>query len=82
MIDISQESCSGCGSCVKVCPWGVIELKDKRAALVAEDDCIECGACQLNCHDDAIMVTKGVGCLIAIVRDDILKLGSPDAACG
>lgn len=49
------------------------------AVLTYEDRCIECGACQLNCHDDAIYVTKGVGCLLAIIRDDILELQPREA---
>ncbi len=75
MIALNRDSCTGCGTCAKVCPHRVIEIQDKRAVLVAESACIECGACQLNCHDDAIVVTKGTGCLIAIIRDDVLKLG-------
>ncbi|MCP3972173.1 MAG: hypothetical protein GY717_17985 [Rhodobacteraceae bacterium] len=51
--------------------------------LDAEGRCIECAACQLNCREDAIVVTKGTGCLVAIIREDILKLRSPVAGgCG
>ena len=73
MIAVRQEACTGCGTCVKVCPHGVLALEEKKALLVAEERCIECGACQLNCHDDAIDVTKGTGCLVVIVKEDILK---------
>lgn len=54
--------------------------RDKVAVLAYEERCVECGACQLNCHDEAIFVTKGTGCLVAIIRDDILKLPPREAA--
>ena len=78
MIAIHQDSCSGCRDCARVCPHGVIEMREKRAFVVAQERCIGCGACQLNCHDDAVILTKGTGCLFLIIRDDILKLKSKD----
>lgn len=83
MITLNAENCTGCGTCVDVCPHRVLELQEKKAILAHEERCIECGACQLNCHDDAVVVTKGTGCLVAIVRDDILKRKpAPGVACG
>lgn len=79
MIQLHTDACTGCGTCVKVCPHGVLAMENKKALLVAEERCIECGACQLNCHDDGIVVTKGVGCLFAIIRDDVLKLNQKQA---
>ncbi len=74
MITLTQEACNGCGICVKVCPHRVLAMLDRKAVLDAEQRCIECAACQLNCREDAIVVTKGTGCLVAIIREDILKL--------
>lgn len=83
MITLLPDACNGCGICVKVCPHRVLALSpDRRAVLIAEKRCIECGACQLNCREDAIVVAKGVGCLVAIVREDILKLKGNPATCG
>ncbi len=85
MIDLRKESCTGCGSCVRLCPHRVLELEDGVSVLAHEERCIECGACQLNCHDEAIEVTKGVGCLLAIIKEDILKLKdekTAEACCG
>ncbi len=83
MITLSQEACNGCGICVKVCPHRVLSLRGRKAVLDAEERCIECAACQLNCREDAIVVTKGTGCLVAIIREDILKRRSPVAGgCG
>ncbi len=81
MITLNQEACTGCGTCVKACPHRVLALVDRKAVLDAEQRCIECAACQLNCHEDAIVVTKGTGCLFAIIREDILKLDT-SASCG
>ncbi len=74
MIRINQENCSGCGTCEMVCPHHVIDLNSKRAFLSYEVRCIECGACQLNCPNKAIIVTKGTGCLLVIIKEDILKI--------
>ena len=73
MIALHKEACTGCGVCSKVCPHGVLSMVEKRATLIHEERCIECGACQLNCHDGAVSVTKGTGCLVAIIREDIMK---------
>ncbi len=44
MITLDNDNCSGCGTCAKVCPHRVLEMRDKKAYLVGEPDCIECGA--------------------------------------
>lgn len=82
MIALAPAACTGCTDCVKVCPHGVLAMRDKKAVLVAEDRCIECGACQLNCHDGAIEVTKGTGCLFIIIKEDILGRKPAEATCG
>ena len=73
MITLNQEACNGCAVCANICPHRVFEMRDKKAVMVAEELCIECGGCQLNCHEDALVVTKGTGCLLAIIREDILN---------
>lgn len=82
MIAFNKEKCVGCMVCVKVCPHHVIELIDEKAVPVAIERCIECGACELNCEYDAVEVTKGTGCLSAIIREDILKLQPKGCGCG
>ena len=81
MITLDPDTCTGCGTCVKVCPHRVLELEDRKAVLTAEDRCIECAACRLNCPADAIEVTKGVGCLVAIIKEDVLKMKKGACCC-
>lgn len=74
MIRIDSALCNGCGTCALVCPHGVLEIASRKANLLHRDRCIECGACQLNCAPGAMHVTKGTGCLVAIIKEDILRL--------
>lgn len=76
----NSEKCTGCGMCIEVCPHGVFEIADGKAAALDRDACMECGACAKNCPFSAIEVRAGVGCVWAIVRGK-LKNGSPDCGC-
>jgi NAD-dependent dihydropyrimidine dehydrogenase PreA subunit len=82
----SEDACTGCKRCVEVCPGGVFAMKGPKAALVARDNCIECGACSLNCAFDAISVKRGVGCAAAMINGIITKgnadLGTCDCGDG
>lgn len=75
------EKCSGCGRCVEVCPRGVFEMHDKRAAITDKDLCMECGACEKNCEFGAISVHSGVGCAAAIIKG-MLTNSEPSCGCG
>jgi len=82
MINFDNDRCTGCSVCVNVCPQGVLELSDKKARITDYESCMECGACQLNCEYAAVEVTKGTGCLFAIIKEDILKIAPKGAGCG
>lgn len=51
-IKIDLQRCVGCGSCVPMCPVGVLELIDMKARV--EEGCIDCGACGDICTFRAI----------------------------
>ena len=55
-IQIDLEKCTGCGSCVPVCPFGVMELVNDKARV--KDSCNLCGACVDACTFDAIKIEK------------------------
>jgi NAD-dependent dihydropyrimidine dehydrogenase PreA subunit len=80
-LDYVLDKCSGCGRCVEVCPRGVFEMQDKRAAIMDKDLCMECGACAKNCEFGAISVNSGVGCAAAIING-MLTGSEPSCGCG
>jgi len=64
----NPDLCKGCKTCAQVCPHGVFEIDAKKAHLVDQDGCMECGACVINCREGAISVTPGVGCAEYIIK--------------
>lgn len=54
MIYVDEERCTGCGTCVDVCPVGAIHLVD-GVATIAQEKCIECEACLSACPETAIL---------------------------
>lgn len=55
-IDISKSKCVGCRRCLGACPFGAIEMKDKKAVIT--EKCTLCGACVESCKFSAIEFTK------------------------
>lgn len=53
MVQIDRTRCTGCGTCVEVCPNGALEIQDGFARLIAER-CTGCGACVEACPQEAI----------------------------
>jgi len=56
-IRVIDEKCGGCKLCVKTCPFGCIEVVNKKA-VIDLDKCNLCGACIESCKFDAIVLTK------------------------
>jgi len=80
-LELCEESCNGCGMCIKVCPHEVFELSGRKAHIVRRDYCMECGACALNCQHGAIKVNSGVGCAAGIISG-IMRNTEPTCSCG
>ena len=55
-IRIDLDKCTGCGSCVSACPFGIIELVDDKAVI--GDGCTLCGACRDACDFEAIEIDE------------------------
>jgi Pyruvate/2-oxoacid:ferredoxin oxidoreductase delta subunit len=57
---IDRDTCTGCGSCLEICPPQAIVLKDDKAIIEAEF-CEECGFCAAECPCDAIAIVFPTG---------------------
>jgi electron transfer flavoprotein alpha subunit len=53
---IDPETCVGCKACVRVCPFGALEMDGKLA--VVNDNCTFCGACVDACAFEAITLRR------------------------
>lgn len=80
-IHLDTDLCIGCSLCTTVCPHGLFEVQEHKAVIKNKNDCMECGACALNCPVDAITVTPGVGCAALIISRWLAKVGIPSKGC-
>jgi heterodisulfide reductase subunit A len=51
---IDDESCTKCGVCSRVCPYGAITWKKGEIPVVVEAACAGCGACGASCQFGSI----------------------------
>ena len=80
-LEFDSSKCNGCKMCLIVCPHEVFDYIDKRAVVARIDNCMECGACALNCEPGALSVRSGVGCAAGIISG-MLKGTAPTCGCG
>ncbi len=76
---LDPEKCTGCGTCLEVCPRQVLALNGKKVRIANRDACMECGACALNCPFAALAVEAGVGCAAAVINSALGRSG--DSCC-
>ena len=55
MIKLIPEKCVACKQCVKICPFGAIQLEGKTPVLL--ESCTGCGACVDACRFEAIVLS-------------------------
>lgn len=79
-LELDAAKCNGCRTCTQVCPHGVFAMDGRKARIVERDACMECGACALNCPENAISVQSGVGCATAILTG-YLRGTEPTCGC-
>lgn len=54
-VRINEALCTHCGSCIDCCPQQVFAWGAGASVLIAEDQCIRCGLCNLECPSGAII---------------------------
>lgn len=80
-LELDREACTGCGTCMTVCPHEVFQLEGKKIQIRDRDACMECGACSTNCSEGALAVEAGVGCAAGIIYG-ALRGTEPTCDCG
>jgi ferredoxin len=77
-LKLDREKCTGCGTCLLVCPHAVLSLTNGKIDIADRDACMECGACSRNCPVEALSVKSGVGCATAVINS---MLGRKKDSC-
>jgi NAD-dependent dihydropyrimidine dehydrogenase PreA subunit len=80
-LQFNQELCNNCVLCTSVCPHEVFERNNGTVFLVRPENCMECGACRLNCPTGAINVDSGVGCAAAMIYAALKGKKEPTCGC-
>ncbi len=55
---VDEKTCTGCGTCVKLCPYGAIAKNEVGVADVTAVLCKGCGLCAASCPERAITVPQ------------------------
>lgn len=79
-LKLDQQKCNGCLMCTIVCPHDVFAIENKKAVIQNKDFCMECGACEKNCPENAITVRSGVGCVAGIING-LIRGTEPTCDC-
>lgn len=55
-IELVTDRCTGAAECVQVCPRNVLKMngRKRQVEITSEDQCIQCGACIVQCPEDAL----------------------------
>jgi NAD-dependent dihydropyrimidine dehydrogenase PreA subunit len=80
-LHLDTDKCNGCRTCLDVCPHAVFAPLDGKVFISDRDACMECGACALNCPEEALTVQVGVGCATGIMIG-ALRGTEPTCDCG
>lgn len=53
---IDQDTCTGCGNCILVCPTDALALVDDKATVASPEACDYSARCEPVCPVDAIAI--------------------------
>jgi len=61
-INIDQDKCKGCKSCMNACFMDVIrwDNDNKKPVVAYPEDCVWCLACEVACQEDCIDVIPNI----------------------
>jgi len=51
---VDEGKCTGCGTCIKLCPYGAVQKDERGVARVNDVLCKGCGVCSASCPEKAI----------------------------
>lgn len=57
-IIIDDGKCTGCGTCVEICPVEVLEIQNEKSVTVNVEECLVCRACEAQCPEGAMQVVE------------------------
>jgi NAD-dependent dihydropyrimidine dehydrogenase PreA subunit len=57
-ITVDHDKCTGCESCVDICPFDVYEMQNEKSVPVRPEDCEGCMSCVESCPEEAIVVEE------------------------
>lgn len=57
LLKVDRETCTGCGLCLQVCPFGALTL-DNENIIVASEACNGCGACVPECPSGSLSLPE------------------------
>ncbi len=80
LIRFTEKKCTGCFTCVRVCPVKAIQINpDSMFPVVNDNRCIGCGACIESCYSDALTYRSSIAEAREILKgtDTVVAICSP-----
>ena len=73
---VSDERCTTCDICVRVCPVNVFDARPGRPPVIArQQDCQTCYMCELYCPSDALFVAPEPDEAVAVTETALAARG-------